>query len=432
LGSVLALLTALGLVVMPSDTRQNFFFRQRKYVKSGSYNEGQMKKLFKAFGVSFATDIFKAGMAANFQAKFIQLYNLLCDGGTGSHYDDIQKLLLKLGGSLQLTTGQDSGVTRKEILHKINCEGKIILINGTGTGALTGVAPDTLKKTKVYHQNVVTEAMANLTLTFYEKDKADWDLLESGLQKVAEKWDNGEMIARVTVSATEWSSDAAVRAAMLPLATDFDKAGHPTRPPTEKEVESFLALFPGIQKKLNVIQSNLKKFSPRSCLDEKKFAAHLGKLDDFIKKNGNMSVPRPTEKGAPEWKLFNFVQYMRDEYKKFESKRPCRLTEDRVRQLNERNFCWDEHARVWQLHFERLEEYQRINGNCNIVSANGVYNRLALWVQYNRRLYTVWEKTGESNHPDRMRKFKELTRDFSNIFSRPQQYDGNGNTQQQS
>jgi hypothetical protein len=61
-----------------------------------------------------------------------------------------------------------------------------------------------------------------------------------------------------------------------------------------------------------------------------------------------------------------------------------------------------------------------------------VYNRLALWVQYNRRLYTVWEKTGESNHPDRMRKFKELTRDFSNIFSRPQQYDGNGNTQQQS
>jgi hypothetical protein len=57
----------------------------------------------------------------------------------------------------------------KEILHTIDCEGncveakkisyctlredKIILIKGTGTGALAGVTPGTHKVTNVFHQN---------------------------------------------------------------------------------------------------------------------------------------------------------------------------------------------------------------------------------------------------------------------------------------
>lgn len=146
-----------------------------------------MKKLFDALGVSFVTDIFNAGMAANFQSKFLQLYYLLLDGGCTSHQDQIQKLLLKLGGSLKLTKGQDNGANPKEIMHEIDCRGKIILIDGTGTGALTGVTPGTLKKTNVYHQNFVTEDTPNVTITFYEKEDADWKLLESGCQKVAQK-----------------------------------------------------------------------------------------------------------------------------------------------------------------------------------------------------------------------------------------------------
>jgi hypothetical protein len=62
----------------------------------------------------------------------------------------------------------------------------------------------------------------------------------------------------------------------------------------------------------------------------------------------------------------------------------------------------------WQSQFEKLKEYQRINGDCNVPRNWKEIYSLGIWV-YNQRKQYRRMKTGESiENPDRFQKLDQL------------------------
>jgi hypothetical protein len=275
MGPVFAVLTAIAIASMPDALRREFICGQRKYFKSVALNP----ELYEALGDSFITDIFKAAEDLGLIAKYLQVYYEKDDGGCTSHQDEKPKILFKLNGRLDLTAGRDNCLEPKEVVGSVDCEGKMILLNGTKTAALTGVDPTTGTQTGIHHKNFVLENIANVTGVLYPNFcNPDSDLVPdfvASIEKVIEKWTNGEQISRVNTALKKWLDpnvafdDAAMQKAMEKLPSDFNtNTDRPTRVPTEAEKLLLVGLYPEIRVLLRDIHRHLEAFHPHSKYHE--------------------------------------------------------------------------------------------------------------------------------------------------------------------
>jgi hypothetical protein len=240
LPTTLAVLTHLAAVVMSDADHKKVFRQLRLYIKTAS--SPRITKLLAALGDSFIADISKEADKAGYLSRYLQLYFDTDDRGVcTSHKDDANKMLFKMGGGLEITKGMNHG--GKTPLYTINCEKGMSLINGLNTGALTGRDPISNEPLNLYHQNFSRADLPNATFVLVDGSDKPGDImvLVAGIKKAAVKWYNGEWFARVIAavekvgSADALISNVAVKKAMIPLDTDFDSTGRPTRPPTEEE-----------------------------------------------------------------------------------------------------------------------------------------------------------------------------------------------------
>ena len=63
-----------------------------------------------------------------------------------------------------------------------------------------------------------------------------------------------------------------------------------------------------------------------------------------------------------------------------------RLTEDRIRRLNELGFVWSLRD-DWTKHYDELQEFKKEHGHCNVPARYAKNRRLGIWVSAQRQQY---------------------------------------------
>lgn len=77
--------------------------------------------------------------------------------------------------------------------------------------------------------------------------------------------------------------------------------------------------------------------------------------------------------------------------------------------LNTIGFVWDSHEVSWREKFAALMRYQRVNGDCNVSSANCEDKKLATWVKCQRRQYKLYcDKRGSSMTNERIEELNKI------------------------
>lgn len=69
-----------------------------------------------------------------------------------------------------------------------------------------------------------------------------------------------------------------------------------------------------------------------------------------------------------------------------------RLTEDRIRRLNELGFVWSLRD-DWTKHYEELKEFKKEHGHCNVPARYAKNRRLGIWVSAQRQQYKQMQST---------------------------------------
>jgi hypothetical protein len=128
---------------------------------------------------------------------------------------------------------------------------------------------------------------------------------------------------------------------------------------------------------------------------ESKYSA----LVEYQRANGHCLVP--TQSKDDQASLGHWVRTMRGK------KRQGKLSEERIRRLEELGFSWDgqgERNRAkWESMYEALTAFQRAHGHCRVPRSTGDHNKLAHWVITQRHARRIGKLSAE-----RVRRLDEL------------------------
>ena len=91
-------------------------------------------------------------------------------------------------------------------------------------------------------------------------------------------------------------------------------------------------------------------------------------------KNGTTNIPITVDKT-----LHNFIAKLRQDFKK------GKLSEDKIKILENLNFEFDPLERIWELQFEKAKEFFLQNGHLNISRNN--YEETSRWLSKQRSFY---------------------------------------------
>eukprot|EP00551_Chaetoceros_affinis_P014700 CAMPEP_0203693722 /NCGR_PEP_ID=MMETSP0091-20130426/5622_1 /ASSEMBLY_ACC=CAM_ASM_001089 /TAXON_ID=426623 /ORGANISM="Chaetoceros affinis, Strain CCMP159" /LENGTH=162 /DNA_ID=CAMNT_0050564875 /DNA_START=183 /DNA_END=671 /DNA_ORIENTATION=+ len=86
-------------------------------------------------------------------------------------------------------------------------------------------------------------------------------------------------------------------------------------------------------------------------------------LKDYKAYNGDCMVPK-NYKSNPQ--LARWVDNQRAQYKQWKKGKITNMTEDRISRLEEIDFVWNVPEFKWNVRFEELEQFVKINGHCNV------------------------------------------------------------------
>lgn len=85
--------------------------------------------------------------------------------------------------------------------------------------------------------------------------------------------------------------------------------------------------------------------------------------------------------------LVLWIKRQRYQYQRKQKGLPNRLTDDRVRALEEIGFVWDIRGQSWESKFEELKEFVQKYGHADVPNIFPENPSLGLWVKYQRRQY---------------------------------------------
>ena len=95
------------------------------------------------------------------------------------------------------------------------------------------------------------------------------------------------------------------------------------------------------------------------------------------KKLADQAIPADEQKPSPE-----DIQEAKAQNKPVVG----RLTEDRIRRLNDLGFVWSLRD-DWTKHYDELKEFKKQNGHCNVPARYALNRRLGIWVSAQRQQY---------------------------------------------
>jgi len=107
------------------------------------------------------------------------------------------------------------------------------------------------------------------------------------------------------------------------------------------------------------------------------WASHLRDLKEFKRVHGHCHCPLD-DKQFP--KLGLWVKEQRRHYTLMKQGKSSHMNEERCRQLNEINFCWDTHHATWQERLQELADFKAQRGHCSVPTNYHDNAKLATWV----------------------------------------------------
>ncbi|MEO5571944.1 MAG: Helicase associated domain protein [Bacteroidia bacterium] len=162
------------------------------------------------------------------------------------------------------------------------------------------------------------------------------------------------------------------------------------RPNKHKEATAELGRWCGTQRKAflkNKIDPNRKLLLDEigfewSPIDEQWKQNYLG-LKKYYSENGHTDVPSSKNKKYKYSALSSWVRGQRDLFK------DGKLTEDKIKNLEELNFDWNPTDKHWNKMYEQLKEYKEKFGQCNIVHVKllGQYREMKYFIGNQRQSY---------------------------------------------
>ncbi|GFH61993.1 hypothetical protein CTEN210_18469 [Chaetoceros tenuissimus] len=107
-------------------------------------------------------------------------------------------------------------------------------------------------------------------------------------------------------------------------------------------------------------------------------------LEKYKEQNGHCNVPYNyiANKALGGW-----VHTQRDQFQLMSKGSNAKITEERVKLLDNIGFEWTPMKSAWNEKFEELKKYKAQNGHCNVPKQHHANKSLAHWVQSQRRQY---------------------------------------------
>jgi hypothetical protein len=151
------------------------------------------------------------------------------------------------------------------------------------------------------------------------------------------------------------------------------------------------------------------------------WAERVEDLKRFKAQHGTCLVPNKYPENP---KLGAWVGKQRKQYKLFLENKPCNLTQERIRELDEVGFVWSLRSLVdWDARLEELKDYHRKHGNCLVPQQYPENPQLGTWVSNQRKQYRLLKEGKPSPMTEeRVQKLEELGFVWS-IFSHDAHWD---------
>jgi hypothetical protein len=147
----------------------------------------------------------------------------------------------------------------------------------------------------------------------------------------------------------------------------------------------------------------------------------VAELRRYRQHHGNCLVPNKYPENA---KLGAWVGKQRKHYRLFLDGKPCNMTFDRIKILEDLGFVWTLRSLVdWDARLEELKEYQAAHGNCLVPQQYPENPQLGTWVSNQRKQYRLMKEDKPSPMtPERVKKLEEFGFVWS-IFSHDSHWD---------
>jgi Helicase associated domain len=134
-------------------------------------------------------------------------------------------------------------------------------------------------------------------------------------------------------------------------------------------------------------------------LVESQWDERYEELKQYNKEHGTTMVPA---RYVGNYTLARWVETQRRQYALRKQNKASKLTEEKIQLLNELDFVWDPLEVRWMEQYNKLVEYQRLNGQYEMPT-NVSDRSLRRWVLLQRQHYRKW-KTGDTSKLSARRK----------------------------
>lgn len=120
--------------------------------------------------------------------------------------------------------------------------------------------------------------------------------------------------------------------------------------------------------------------------------------------HGDCLVPNMYESNQS---LATWVDVQRTQYSKLQRGKPNNMTEERLKMLNDIDFCWNAFEAKWQKKFEEMTEHITSNGFGTPPPTN---SPLGFWIKNQKMLYRAQQEDGKKNSltRERLEKLRSL------------------------
>jgi hypothetical protein len=145
------------------------------------------------------------------------------------------------------------------------------------------------------------------------------------------------------------------------------------------------------------------RFRTRDATD---WMDHLAEAAEYQKKYGHCVIHHDY---PPNQQLARWAKRQRHQYKRYKCGKHSTMTQERVKALENLDFCWDAHKETWNARYEELRQFKMCHGHSSVPTAYAAKPKLATWVKCQRRQYKLSSIGKHSSMvPDRLRLLEKL------------------------
>ncbi|KAK1748149.1 helicase-associated domain-containing protein [Skeletonema marinoi] len=142
------------------------------------------------------------------------------------------------------------------------------------------------------------------------------------------------------------------------------------------------------QDKITRLDSLGFEWNGREAAGDEQWNTRYEDLQEYKRVNGHCNVPQNYQANEA---LAKWVKKQRAEYKKFVADNTSYMTQDKITRLDSLGFQWNGREAIedekWNVRYEDLQEYNRVNGHCIVPSVYQANKALANWVKTQRKQY---------------------------------------------